>query len=45
MSFITVVIAKYNYNDQVMEDEMGRACSMHGEKRWKTRRKKTTKKT
>jgi hypothetical protein len=23
----------YNYNDQVKEDEMGRACSMNGEKR------------
>jgi hypothetical protein len=26
-SFITVHFAKYNYNDQVKEDEMGRACS------------------
>jgi hypothetical protein len=23
----------YNYNDQVKEDNMGRACSMHGEKK------------
>jgi hypothetical protein len=23
---------KYNYNDQVKEKEVGRACSMHGEK-------------
>jgi hypothetical protein len=22
--------AKYNYNDQANEDEIGRACSMHG---------------
>jgi hypothetical protein len=25
-------LAKYNYNDQVMEDEMGRECSMSGAK-------------
>jgi predicted RNA-binding protein YlqC (UPF0109 family) len=23
----------YNYNDQVKEDEMGRACSKHGKNR------------
>jgi hypothetical protein len=23
---------KYNYNDQVMKDEMGTICSTHGEK-------------
>jgi hypothetical protein len=26
-NFITVLLAKYNYNDQVKEDEMGVACS------------------
>jgi hypothetical protein len=26
-SFITVLFVKHNFNDQVMEDEMGRACS------------------
>jgi hypothetical protein len=25
--------AKYNYNDRVKDDEMGRACSTNGEKR------------
>jgi hypothetical protein len=25
----TVLIPKYNYNDQVNEDKMGRACSTH----------------
>jgi hypothetical protein len=31
----SVPIAKYtsNYNDQVKEDEMGRACSPYGEKK------------
>jgi hypothetical protein len=28
-----VLFAKYYSNDQVKEDEMGRICSMHGEKR------------
>jgi hypothetical protein len=28
-----VLFSKYNYNDQVKEDEMGRACSKNGEKR------------
>jgi hypothetical protein len=28
-----VLIAKYNYNDQVKEDEMRRTCSRKGEKR------------
>jgi hypothetical protein len=27
-----VLVPKYNQNDQVKEDEMGRACSTHGEK-------------
>jgi hypothetical protein len=27
MSFITLLFAKYNWNNQVKEDEMGRACS------------------
>jgi hypothetical protein len=27
---VLVLFAKYNYNDQVKEDEMGRACSMNG---------------
>jgi hypothetical protein len=26
-----LLFAKYNYNDQVKENEMGRACSTHGE--------------
>jgi hypothetical protein len=25
-----VLFSKYNYNDQVKEDEMGRACSTNG---------------
>jgi hypothetical protein len=29
-SFITVLFAKFNYNDEVKEDEMGRACSTDG---------------
>jgi hypothetical protein len=28
-----IFFAKHNYNDQVMKDEMGRACSTQGEKR------------
>jgi hypothetical protein len=43
---------KYNYNDEIKDDEMGRACSMHGgEAKYmlglgrKTRRKETTRKT
>jgi hypothetical protein len=28
-----ILFAKHNENDQVKEDEMGRACSMNGEKR------------
>jgi hypothetical protein len=31
-SFITCTFAKYNYNYQVKEDEMGGACSTNGEK-------------
>jgi hypothetical protein len=32
---VTIYMAKYNYskNDQVTEDEMGKACSTNGEKR------------
>jgi hypothetical protein len=47
-----VLFAKYNYNDEVKEDEMARRCSMHeGEEAWiqgfdgKPRRKETRKKT
>jgi hypothetical protein len=29
----TVLFAKCNWNDQVKEDEMGRVCSTHVEKR------------
>jgi hypothetical protein len=25
-----ILFARYNYNDQVKEDEMNRACKMHG---------------
>jgi hypothetical protein len=28
-----VLFAKYNWNNQVKEDEMGEPCSTHGEKR------------
>jgi hypothetical protein len=28
-----VLYDKYNYNDQLKENEMGMACSRHGEKR------------
>jgi hypothetical protein len=28
-----VLFAEYNQNDEVKEDEMGRACSMNGAKR------------
>jgi hypothetical protein len=28
-----VLFAKYNYNDQVKENDMGRACSTNGENR------------
>jgi hypothetical protein len=31
--YYRVLLAKHNYNDQVKEDEMGRACSTNGEKR------------
>jgi hypothetical protein len=31
-NFITRTLRRYNQNDQVKEDEMGRACSVHGEK-------------
>jgi hypothetical protein len=27
-----VLLAKHNYNDQIKEEEMGRACSTNGEK-------------
>jgi hypothetical protein len=41
-----VLFAKYNYNNQVKEDEMGRACSTHGENFiGKARRKEPTRKT
>jgi hypothetical protein len=29
-SFITCTLPKYNSNDQVMENEIGTACSTHG---------------
>jgi hypothetical protein len=32
-SFITCTFAKYDYNDQVMEDEMGRAYSTNWDRR------------
>jgi hypothetical protein len=34
-SFITYTLwqIQYNYNDEVKEDEMGRACCMHGVER------------
>jgi hypothetical protein len=45
------LFAKYNSNDQVKEDEMGRACSANGEEEeciedfgGKARRKETTRK-
>jgi hypothetical protein len=51
-SFILLLFAKYNKIDQVMEDEMGRACSMKSTKRnayrilvGKLQRKETTRKT
>jgi hypothetical protein len=31
---ISYTVAKYNWNNQVEEDEMGRACSTHGDKRF-----------
>jgi hypothetical protein len=47
-----VRFTKYNYNDQVKEDEIGRACKMHGgEEKYiynfggKARRKETTRET
>jgi hypothetical protein len=46
------LFSKYNYNDQVKEDEMGRACSTNGGEDaciydigGKSRRKETTGKT
>jgi hypothetical protein len=42
---------KYNYNGEVKEDEMVRACSTHGEKRnayrilWESQKEETTRKT
>jgi hypothetical protein len=30
---LIILFSKYNLNDQVKEDEMGRACSMNWEKR------------
>jgi hypothetical protein len=43
---------KYNENDEIREDEMGRACSMHGREEeciksfgGKSKRKETTRKT
>jgi hypothetical protein len=43
-------LVKYNKNDKVKENEMGRSCSMNGEENlWgfggKARRKETTRKT
>jgi hypothetical protein len=32
-SFIACTLAKYNENDQVREDEMGRVCRRNGEKK------------
>jgi hypothetical protein len=32
-SFIILLFVKYNYNDEVEEDEMGRACRTNGVKR------------
>jgi hypothetical protein len=32
-SFLPLLLAKYNYNVQVKEDEMGRACNIHGVKK------------
>jgi hypothetical protein len=32
-SFLTCTVHKYNKNDKLKEDEMGRACSMNVEKR------------
>jgi hypothetical protein len=47
-----VLLAKYNYNDEVEEDGMGRACSTHGGEADYTydfggaaRRKQTSRKT
>jgi hypothetical protein len=47
-----VLFVKHNYNYQVMEDEIDRACNTHGEKEeriygfgGKARRKQTTRKT
>jgi hypothetical protein len=33
MRSFSVIFAKYNEDDKVREDEMGRACSTYGEKR------------
>jgi hypothetical protein len=30
---VLVLLAKYNENDQIKKNEMGRACSKHEEKR------------
>jgi hypothetical protein len=30
-SFITYTLSKYNQNDEVKEDEIGRACRRNGE--------------
>jgi hypothetical protein len=45
-------VAKYNYNDEVKNDEMGRICSTNGDEEGriqyiggKARRKETTRKT
>jgi hypothetical protein len=50
-SFMTCILRKYNYNDQIKEDEMGRACTTHGGEQEciqgfgeKARRKETTRK-
>jgi hypothetical protein len=32
-NLITLLLIKYSYNNQVKEDEKGRACSMDGETR------------
>jgi hypothetical protein len=32
-SFVILLFTKYNWNNQVEEDEMGRPCNTNGEKR------------
>jgi hypothetical protein len=52
MSFITCTLPKYNLNDQVKEDELGRECGTNGGEEeciqdigGKSRRKETIGKT